>query len=349
MPGRRTLPATSTATFDARRRRPRRRRLRCPPERSRPAAAPTARAGAWTATGAPTSWPPLRTSHQQVADQPDHGHDGDHGQLPGADAHPPAHWVGHQPDPAARRRHGAARRVPAGHPRDRRHGPGIAPRRSRIGVGIGHHADPGVAVRDPGVGALRGVVADARQLAGEQLEPPGDGGLVVDGSGSAAHADDARRWPDGPRDADRQPVERASDAGRLWREGGPVSPSRGATQTATMPGPTCAPSTAPSSPHQTSRPSRLSARRVGEPLGQLPGPLRAGQVRDADVDVRSPAASTTRSSSRLRARAEVRTRSRLATRPSSIWSSGFTASAPPSSAAAAPIRPPRRRYSRVST
>ena len=64
---------------------------------------------------------------------------------------------------------------------------------------------------------------------------------------------------------------------------------------------------------------------------------------------RSSADATASSSRRDSARAAVRTFSRVPIRPSTISSSGFTASAEPSSAAAAPMRPPRRRYSRVST
>ncbi len=64
---------------------------------------------------------------------------------------------------------------------------------------------------------------------------------------------------------------------------------------------------------------------------------------------RSPARSTAISSSRAIARDAVRTFSSGSIRPPARCSSGFTASAEPSSARAAPIRPPRRRYSRVST
>ena len=55
------------------------------------------------------------------------------------------------------------------------------------------------------------------------------------------------------------------------------------------------------------------------------------------------------STSRLSALVRVRTRSYGAMAPSVMLSSGLTARADPSSACAAPIRPPRRRYSKVST
>ena len=75
------------------------------------------------------------------------------------------------------------------------------------------------------------------------------------------------------------------DEPRRQRRGRQRAVSSGATQTASMPGPTWAPRTAPSSPHQTSRPSRFSASRSASGLGELPGAVGAGQVRDADVDL----------------------------------------------------------------
>ena len=63
----------------------------------------------------------------------------------------------------------------------------------------------------------------------------------------------------------------------------------------------------------------------------------------------SPAARTASSTSRWTARAVVRTFSSGRMRPCATCNNGFTASAVPSSAAAAPIRPPRRSRSRVST
>lgn len=80
--------------------------------------------------------------------------------------------------------------------------------------------------------------------------------------------------------------------------------------------------------------------------------LRAGgrgEVLDAQVDAPLPAAATASSSSRASAREDVRTFSSGASRPSAMSSSGFTISAEPTKVAAAPIRPPRRRCSSVST
>ena len=96
-------------------------------------------------------------------------------------------------------------------------------------------------------------------------------------------------------------------------------------------------------------PAEVVGQPLGQPLGELAGPVRVGQVGDADVDL-LPAGRLDRELLEPGQRpAEVRTFSSDATLPSSICSSGFTASAPPNSAAAAPIRPPRRRYSSVST
>ena len=61
------------------------------------------------------------------------------------------------------------------------------------------------------------------------------------------------------------------------------------------------------------------------------------------------AASTARSSIRAMARVDVRTRSSGTMCPSRSPRIGLIDSAEPTSAPALPIRPPRRRYSRVST
>ena len=64
---------------------------------------------------------------------------------------------------------------------------------SRVGLGVGLDVGLGVGDRaDPAVSRLRGAATNGRELAGQQLEPPGDGGVVVGGVGSAAHVDDAR-------------------------------------------------------------------------------------------------------------------------------------------------------------
>ena len=165
---------------------------------------------------------------------------------PGRRAHP----VGHSPRPAGG--------VPAGHPRDRWRWHWIR----RLGPRVGH---------------LRGVVSDGRELAGQQLESPRDGGVVVGGEGSATHVDDARSTvrPVRPRRDRRLWRRESTDGVGEGERAGQVS--RGATQAATMPGPTCAPSTAPSSPHQTSRPSRLAARR--SPSRAVRSAARSGLAR----------------------------------------------------------------------
>ena len=121
----------------------------------------------------------------------------------------------------------------------------------------------------------------------------------------------------------------------------------GATTTPTAPGPDVRPDRRPELAHV-----QLAQRR--QPLAQFGGqPLGALRRRPGGAPRRtpgpSPAASTARCTSRLLARAAVRTFSSGTTRPSFTCRTGLTASAEPSTAAAAPIRPPRRRCSRVST
>ena len=125
-------------------------------------------------------------------------------------------------------------------------------------------------------------------------------------------------------------------------------PAAGDTTMPTAPGPTCAPIAAPSSL------TNSSAQR-GQPLAAArrpaarPARVRRGGGRRPTTGP-SPAASTARCTSRVSARAKVRTFSSGTTCPSRMCSSGLTDSAEPSTAAAAdPMRPPRRRCSRVST
>ena len=123
-------------------------------------------------------------------------------------------------------------------------------------------------------------------------------------------------------------------------------PARRGDHAPTAPGPTCAPMAAPSSLTCSSRRpgtrSRISAARRS---------ARSGAARWCTaIDTgSSPAASTTRWTRRCSARVAVRTFSSGTTCPSLTCSTGLTASAEPRTAAAAPIRPPRRRCSRVST
>ena len=282
-----------------------------------------------------------------------------------------------------RRSPATPRRVPAGQPHGRRGRAGphdrpgllvglLGDRTLVVGpsrlVEVGHRADPGMALRPPrggrplaGLGA-RPLLAHGGELGGQQLQTTGDGGVVLGGGEIELRMPGTlgtRAPGSGPVErtlwterASRRPVDdlRAHVRPRRPALGQSSPASRGATQTATIPGPTCAPRTAPSSPHQTSRPgqvrpraARPAGRRARRPARGWPGGRRTGRP----GGLRPP--STMRSSIRLRARAEVRTRSRFTTRPSSIRSSGFTERAPPRMAAAAPIRPPRRRYSRVST
>ena len=286
MPGRRTLPATSTTTFEAgadgplpsaaasdRGGRPLR-----PRQRLRPASA--------TATGAPTSWPPLRTRNQQVTTSPTTATTATTASCPGPRPTRPRSGVGHQPDPSARRRQasGATRGGRASAPPAARGG-GSTSRRVDLGLGVGHRADPGVAGRDPGVGPLGGVVADGRELAGQELEPPGDGGVVVGGEGSAAHVDDART-------AVRPALAPATGGcGEAWTtrvvgEGGRAGqPSRGRDAGRHHAG----------SDVRTEHRAELAApdlaavevggEAVAEPAGQVGRPVGVGQVGDADVDV----------------------------------------------------------------
>ena len=95
------------------------------------------------------------------------------------------------------------------------------------------------------------------------------------------------------------------------------------------------------------RPARAPARAAGRPARSA----RSGLARwcTARSTGPLPARPTATSSRRAIALAEVRTFSSASMWPSTICSSGFIARAEPSRAAAAPIRPPRRRCSRVST
>lgn len=80
-----------------------------------------------------------------------------------------------------------------------------------------------------------------------------------------------------------------------------------------------------------------------QPVRKGGRPLGGGEVVDGDVDLGAARAFGLISSSRAIALDAVRTFSRSSIRPPSSCSSGFTASAEPNSACAAPIRPPRRR------
>ena len=109
--------------------------------------------------------------------------------------------------------------------------------------------------------------------------------------GTACASPDARKPRRGPEGRVR----------RLWRTPSPWpvwdGQVRRATATATMPGPTWAPRTAPISPsHNLASPSPFSSRSAS--LGQLLGPVGAGQVGHSHVDLGVSAASTASSSSR---------------------------------------------------
>jgi hypothetical protein len=99
--------------------------------------------------------------------------------------------------------------VASRHPRHRRQGRWIHAVGLIVGLeeglDVGDGTDPGVAVRGTGVGALRGVVADGRELAGQELESARDGGVVVGGEGTATHVDDARQATRPPPD-ERSPA-----------------------------------------------------------------------------------------------------------------------------------------------
>ena len=99
----------------------------------------------------------------------------------------------------------------------------------------------------------------------------------------------------------------------------------------------------PRGPRGPSRAGRRAARPAGRRGRGWPGgrPRRPPR-RPRPPRPRAPPAGDS-------ALAAVRTFSNGPTRPSSTLRIGLTASADPTSAAAAPIRPPRRRYSRVST
>ena len=120
----------------------------------------------------------------------------------------------------------------------------------------------------------------------------------------------------------------------------------GATTTPTAPGPTWAPIAAPSS--LTCSSLRAGSRSRSSAASRSARSAEARWCTATDTGP-SPAASTARCTRRLLARAAVRTFSSGTTRPSLTCRIGFTARAEPSTAAAAPIRPPRRRCSRVST
>ena len=139
--------------------------------------------------------------------------------------------------------------------------------------------------------------------------------------------------------ADRPSVRTAAAAAPVPR------PSSGTTTTPTSPVPTCAPITAPTSDTSSRATSRRSRSRAATSSARAAAP-RWCTARSTGP---SPAACTASSTSRCAARAVVRTFSSGRMRPCATCSSGFTASAVPTSAAAAPIRPPRRSRSRVSS
>jgi hypothetical protein len=132
----------------------------------------------------------------------------------------------------------------------------------------------------------------------------------------------------------------------------PTRPGRaigylGAMTTPSIPGPTCAPTTAPTSP-------TCQVVEAGEPVPQPPGKSLArtalARCCTATSTCLLPARATAISSSRASALAEVRTFSSSSTRPSDQVQERLHRERPePTSAAAAPIRPPRRRCSRRST
>ena len=260
MPGRRTLPATSTVTEP----------LPGPAEaegvgrgRSRSPGRPPAAAAAPA-----TSAPPPPSSHQAATPSP-----------ASTSSATTASWGG----PSVSRPRAAWRP-----------GVGTAAATGRLAAGERLAPRP-----DPRVGGVVARVEPAPrargQLGPQQLEPACHGFLVGTASPcSTGHAatlgsrDAARHRPrracgQPPGATERAPAvasvdchgvatsERRASSRTERRRGaaarsdtlrsaaeGQIS-SSGATQTATMPGPTWAPSTAPSSVHQTSRPPRLSA------------------------------------------------------------------------------------------
>ena len=117
----------------------------------------------------------------------------------------------------------------------------------------------------------------------------------------------------------------------------------GRPPTDSVPGPTCVASTGPSSETNSGWVPNSSARRSASRCASSCAYACWTNHRSAPTARRCRISSTNRSTARLR----VRTRSTALNSDSTI-KIGLRSSADPSHAAAPPIRPPRRRYSRVS-
>ena len=186
--------------------------------------------------------------------------------------------------------------------------------------------------RQPGQQPGRGVVGRVRA---------GGAARVACSPLDARNAGAAAR---GPPTADRWTSEHR---GRAVDDGRRADRQRGATTTASMPGPTCAPTTAPTS--LTCR-SASPGSRLAQPLGQRRGAVRVRQVVHRDVDrpgTRTARPRAPRAGRSPWPRCAPSPAARCARRPGAA-----TASPPAPSRATrrpAPIRPPRRRCSRVST
>ena len=191
MPGRRTLPATSTVTLPA---------AGAPgagpgvsglPDGTVAGTATRSPAGAGSATGAAGS---SRTTCQQVKARRDGDQDRDHGHLPRP-----------QPDPARAGSPAAARPAPDAAARRAARGPAPAPgrpaaRRAARPPGRGRRSGEPARASHPGVlvpplPSRRGrdLVTPGGQLLGQQRQAPGHGLLVLGVGTSTTHARDGRQ------------------------------------------------------------------------------------------------------------------------------------------------------------
>ena len=277
IPGRRTFPATSTVTEPVVAG-PAARAPAVPP--GRPDGAAVARART-TPSPRPASPRPgrrsrrlPRTTHQQVTARPRAIRRASTVTCGGPRATRPRSVGGTAA--ATRRPPAATRAVPGPAPPERAAGrPRPEGRRRR--------APPGAQWSRAVLGSSgRGAVdrpagtPPARRSAGPVAGPPlpGARGSVV----GCAWGDARKRPPPAARPL-ASPVDKPPP-GRLWRPGGlDVAQGRGARRPRACPGPTWAPSTAPSSPYQISRPERLSASR--RPSRSVSCAARSGLARCA--------------------------------------------------------------------
>ena len=271
MPGRRTLPATSTVTVSP-----------APPAPgSAPSVPPEGVASAsavrwWRAPAGRRGSGSLRTTHHAVTARPDRHQHRDDRELRRAQRHPAAERLRHQPV--------GDRAAPPG-----RVATGLGHESGTAGVSsAGSSAGPSTG---PSTGPRRGrstgprrCAADAGQLGAELFEPSGDGGLVIGAGRSTGHGREARKPP---------PSAEAGDGRRLWttadRSCGPAQRERSAPAGARRRRPASRarrgrPSTAPTSPQCTSRSLEVGRQPLGQPLGQRRAALLAGEVGDPDVD-----------------------------------------------------------------